>query len=84
MHIFIVSIRKFDAGVHLCWSSTYYHSHALPVKPFNMLRMPTFGTDEGLSILNLPSVLSTPSSGAKNISAEPRLAYKPPRRENGI
>ena len=84
MHIFIISIRIFDAGVHLCRSSTSYHSHALPEKPFEMSRMPTFGTDESLSILYLPFVLSALSSGGKNISAEPRLAYKPPRRENGI
>ena len=59
---------------NLCWFYTYYHSHALPEKPFKMSMMPTFGTDEGLSILNVPFVLRTPSSGGKNVPAEPRLA----------
>ena len=63
--IFIVSIRIFDASVNLCWFSTYYLSYALAERPFGMSRMPTFGTDEGLSILYLPFVLSTPSSGGK-------------------
>ena len=76
MHILIVSIRSFGAGVHLCWFSTYYHSHALSEKPFKISRMPTFGTDEGLSILYLPFVPRTPSSGGKKYLRRTKISIE--------
>ena len=59
-----------------CWSSTYYHSHTLPEKPFKMSRTPTFSTAEGLSILYLPFVLKIPFSGGKKYLRRAKISVE--------